>query len=180
MVFDPRHPERGDRGGRRHPVPFSADGTRVVLVRGVDGGTDLRVADTSDPGRASPWVRMPASVREAAWSPDGDRIAVTTEDGIQLLDPETMSLGNAIDGHSGEVMGARFAGPDAEMVWTAGRDGTAVGFDLSGRRTPIATRPADPEPHTGDSSAASGRGVYLDMVANDPNTALRHRPRHRA
>ena len=68
-------------------------------------------------------------------------------------------------------MGARFAGPDGEMVWTAGRDGTAIGFDLSGRRTPIATRPANPKPHSGDSSAASGRGVYLHLVEDDPNTA---------
>ena len=172
LVFDPRQPARGDTQVDGVPFTFSPDGSRLVLIRRLDdGGTDLRVASTSDATSASPWVRVSAFVRDAAWSPDGDRIAVTTDDGIQLLDPDTMRLGVEASGHSGAVMGARFAGPDGDLVWTAGRDGTAIGFDLSGRRTPIATRSADPQPHKGDSSAAAGRGVYLDLVEDDPNTA---------
>ena len=89
---------------------------------------------------------------------------MTTDDGIQLLDPDTMRLGREAAGHSGAVMDARFAGPDGDMVWTAGRDGTAIGFDLSGRRTPIATRPANPSRTSGDSSVGARRGVYLDFL----------------
>ena len=171
VVFDPSHPERGSTEIDGIPVSFSPDGSRLVLIRSVDGGTDLRVADTADPGEATPWVRMPAFVRGAPWSPDGSRLVVTTEEGIQLLDPETMRLGVESTGHSGAVMDARFTGRDGDMVWTAGRDGTAIGFDLSGRRTPIATRAADPDPHVGDFSATAQRGVYLDFLEDDPNTA---------
>ncbi|WP_345203414.1 BTAD domain-containing putative transcriptional regulator [Fodinibacter luteus] len=171
MLFDPRHPGRGDTEVDGVPFAFSPDGSRLVLIRRVEGGTDLRVATTADPTRRTPWVRVPAFVRDTAWSPDSGRIAVTTDDGIQLLDPATMQLGVEASGHSGAVMAARFAGAGGEMVWTAGRDGTAIGFDLSGTRTPIATRPSDPQPHTGDSSSSSGRGVYLDVVDDDPNRA---------
>ena len=171
LVFDPRHPDRGTAEVDGIPRAVSPDGSRVVLVREVDGVTDLRVARASDLARTSPWVRMPAHVSGAAWSPDGRRLVATTDDGIQLLDPQTMRLGTRSAGHSGEVVDARFAGPGADLVWTAGRDGTAVAFDLSGRRTAITARPADPHPHVGASSPSARRGVYLDMLPNDPNTA---------
>jgi WD40 repeat protein len=171
LLFDPARPERGLVEIDGIPVSFSPDGSRAVLTREVDGVTDLRIAQVDDLSDTSPWVRAPSFVAEASWAPDGEQIAITTEDGIQLLDPDTARLGVRAVGHSGPPLGARFAGPDADLVWTAGRDGTAVAFDLSGRRTPIATRPADPEPHVGDSSPAAQRGVYLDYRENDPNTA---------
>ena len=172
IIVDPSRPELGNLEVDGVPFAFSADGSRVVLIRPVEGGTDVRVAATSDPGRASPWVRVSAEVNEAAWSPDGERVVVATDDGIQLLDPDTMGLGAELDGHSGAVMAARFAGPEGDMVWTAGLDGTAIGFDLSGRRTPIATRPADPDPFTGHASAGTARGVYLDVAEQQAaNTA---------
>lgn len=171
MVFDPRAPRQGTSTTDGVPVAFSPDGSRMVLIAPSDAGTDIRVAPTSDPRRETPSVRVPAFVRGATWSPDGTRVAVTTEEGIQLLDPGTMRLGVSASAHSGAVMDARFTGPGADMVWTAGRDGTAVGFDLSGRRTPIASRPADPQPHVGDASADARLGVHLDVVENDPNTA---------
>ena len=171
LVFDPAHPGRGTVELDGIPRSVSPDGSRVVLVREADGLTDLRVARADDLAKPSPWVRTPSHVNGAAWSPDGTRLAITTDDGIQLLDPQTLRLGTRSVGHSGEVVDARFAGPGADLVWTAGRDGTAVAFDLSGRRTPITTRPADPDPHVGASSPAARRGIYLDMRPNDPNTA---------
>ena len=171
-VFDPRHPERGTTEIDGVPLSFSPDGSRMVLVRRVDGGTDVRVAPTSDPDEPSPWLRVPSFVRSAPWSPDGSRVVVTVEGGIQQLDPDTMQLGTESVGHSGAVMDARFTGADGDMVWTAGRDGTAIGFDLSGRRTPLASRPADPQPHMGDSSTAAQRGVYLDFLEDAPNAAF--------
>ena len=110
-------------------------------------------------------------MQAATWSPDGSTVAVTTDDGLQLLDPTTMDLGAAMPGHTGAVMDAQFAGTEGDLLWTAGRDGTAVGFDLSGRRAPITTRPADPSPHVGASSATAERGVYLAVLDNDPNKA---------
>ena len=172
ILFDPRHPERGTTEIDGIPLSISPDGSRAVLLARTESGTDLRVAPTADPDKASPWVRVAGFVRGAPWSPDGSRIAVTTDDGIQLLDPKTMRLGAESAGHSGAVMDARFTGPNGDMVWTAGRDGTAIAFDLSGRRTPIATRPADPQPHIGDSSVSAQRGVYLDFLENAPNAAF--------
>ena len=172
IVFDPADPERGTSEIDGIPRSFSPDGSRMVLLGDSEGGTDVRVASTGDPNGESPWARVSGLVRGAAWSPDGRRIAVTTDDGIQLLDPQTMRLGLASAGHSGAVMDARFTGPDGDMVWTAGRDGTAVGFDLSGLRTPIATRPADPQPHIGESSATAQLGVYLDVLEDAPNAAF--------
>ncbi|HET6949005.1 MAG TPA: BTAD domain-containing putative transcriptional regulator, partial [Acidimicrobiales bacterium] len=151
LVFDAGHPERGAVEVDGIPRSVSPDGTRVVLVREIDGATDLRVARSDDLGETSPWVRMPAHVNGASWSPDGARLVITTDDGIQLLDPVTLRLGTRSVGHSGEVVDARFAGPASDLVWTAGRDGTAVAFDLSGQRTQLATRAADPQPHVGAS-----------------------------
>ena len=171
MVFDPARPERGTTELDGIPLSFSPDGSRVVLAGDADGESELRVATTADPNKASPWVRVPAFVRSATWSPDGSRVIVTTDDGIQPFDPDTLRLGPEAAGHSGAVMDARFTGPDGDMVWTAGRDGTAIGFDLSGRRTPIASRPADPTPHTGKSSTDGERGIYQIVPPDEPNRA---------
>ncbi|WP_377641811.1 BTAD domain-containing putative transcriptional regulator [Oryzobacter terrae] len=171
LVFDPHHPDRGTTSMAGVPISFSPDGTRMVLAREVASVSELRIARLADPTRGSGWVRMPAFVSGAPWSPDGSRLAVTTQDGVQLVDTATLALGAAASGHSGAVMDARFAGPSADLVWTAGRDGTAVAFDLSGARTPISTRPSDPEPHIGRSAPVAGLGVYLDRLPEDPNTA---------
>ena len=171
LVLDPAHPERGVVEIEGIPRSVSPDGSRVVLVREEDGVTDLRVARAGDLDETSRWVRTPAHVNGAPWSPDGTRLAITTDDGIQLLDPETLRLGTRSVGHSGEVVDARFAGPASDLVWTAGRDGTAVAFDLSGRRTTITNRSADPDPHVGDSSPGTQRGIYLDRAEDGPHTA---------
>ena len=71
-VFDPRHPERGDDRGRRRPVSFSPDGSRLVLVRRVDGGTDLRVARDGGPGQAR---RRGCGCRRSSRAPRGRRTA---------------------------------------------------------------------------------------------------------
>jgi DNA-binding SARP family transcriptional activator/WD40 repeat protein len=172
LVLDPEHPERGTIELDGVPISFSPDGSRMAVVREAGSGSDLRVAQVRDPSRTSGWVRMPAFVAGAPWSPDGSTMAVTTEDGVQLLDPKTLALGAKAAGHSGAVMDARFAGRTGDMLWTAGRDGTAVGFDLSGARTPISTRPADPQPHVGASAPTAAIGVYLDLLENEPNTAF--------
>ena len=172
ILFDPSHPERGATEIDGIPLSVSPDGSRVLLLGSTDSGTDLRVASTASPDTSSPWVRVTGFVMNAPWSPDGRRIALTTGDGLQLLDPESMRVGAELAGHSGAVMDARFTGTDGDMVWTAGRDGTAIAFDLSGQRTPIATRPADPQPHVGDSSVSAQRGVYLDYIDDAPNAAF--------
>jgi len=171
LAFDPTRPAAGTVEIEGVPRSFSRDGSRLVLTREIDGAMDLRVARVDDLSDTSPWVRMPAYVARASWSPDGRSIVVTSEDGIQLFDPDTAQLGVKATGHSGAVNAAQFTGAQADLVWTAGRDGTAVAFDLSGSRTPIATRPAELDPYTGRSATAAGLGVFLRSPEDDANTA---------
>ena len=126
-------------------------------------------SSTPRPSRTSgPDPHARTSSRRPAGRPTESGSCLTSDDGIELLDPATMQLSGRTSGHSGAVMDARFAGPDRDLVWTAGRDGTAVAFDLSGRRTPIATTPSEPSPHVGKSSRRGGLGVYLDAGTSPP------------
>ena len=163
-VFDPGRPELGMVELAGIPTSFSPDGSRVVMLLPDDTGTTVRIASTADPAAETPSVRVPSLVRGAPWSPDGTQVALTVDRGIQVLEADTLRLGRAAAGHSGAVMGAGFAGADGDLVWTAGRDGTAVGFDLSGRRTPIATTPTGLDPALGHASTSAQRGVYLELV----------------
>jgi DNA-binding SARP family transcriptional activator/WD40 repeat protein len=164
IVFDLEAPELGATELPGITASISPDGRRVVLLDSDDSGTTVRILPTADVGADSPSVRVSSDVRGAPWSPDGTQVALTVDRGIQLLDPETLRLGRPSEGHSGAIMDARFAGDDGDVVWTAGRDGTAVAFDLSGRRTPVAAERTELVPHLGGSSHAAQRGVYLHHV----------------
>jgi DNA-binding SARP family transcriptional activator/WD40 repeat protein len=163
-LFDPRRPELGMVELAGIPTSFSPDGSRVVMLIPDDAGTTVRIASTDDPAAETPSVRVPSLVRAAPWSPDGTQVALTVDQGIQVLDTETLRLGRVSLAHSGAVLGASFAGSDGALVWTAGGDGTAVGFDLSGRLTPIATTRTGLAPALGHASLSAMRGVYLDLV----------------
>ncbi|MCA1780891.1 MAG: PQQ-binding-like beta-propeller repeat protein [Intrasporangiaceae bacterium] len=164
IIINPDRPELGTTQTDGIPTSVSPDGKQVVLLSADDTGTIVRIAPAGDPSADVPSVRVPSFVRGAAWSPDGTQVALTVDRGIQLLDTETLRLGRASPAHSGAVMGASFAGADADLVWTAGRDGTAVGFDLSGRRTPIATTPTELDPALGHASTSAQRGVYIELI----------------
>ena len=73
-------------------------------------------------------------------------------------------------GHSGSVMGLAFAGPGETLVdRRAGRHQRG----LRPQRATHADRGARgrPGPPRGRSAPAVGRGVYLDLLERDPNTA---------
>jgi DNA-binding SARP family transcriptional activator/WD40 repeat protein len=163
-LFDPRRPDLEMVELAGIPTSFSPDGSRVVMLFPDDAGTTVRIASTDDPAAETPSVRVPSLVRAAPWSPDGSQVALTVDQGIQVLDTETLRLGRVSLAHSGAVLGASFAGSDGALVWTAGRDGTAIGFDLSGRRTPIATTRTGLDPALGDASLSAMRGVYLELI----------------
>ena len=76
-VPDVVEPERGVVRVDGVPLSFSPDGSRMVLIRRVDGGTDVRVTAMADPNEPSPWLRVPSFVRGAPWSPDGARVVLT-------------------------------------------------------------------------------------------------------
>lgn len=165
VIFDPARPELETVKTTGTPTSISPDGTQVLVLNADDAGTTVRIAPTEDPAAETPAVRVPSFIRGAPWSPDGTQVALTVDRGIQVLDADTLRLGRPSEGHSGAIMDARFAGPDGDIVWTAGRDGTAVGFDLSGRRTPVATEPTELFPSYGNSSHGARRGIYLHLVS---------------
>ena len=171
LVFDPAHPERRTRALEGVVLAVSPDASRAFVVREGSTGADLRVVDGRTLEDASASVGAPDEVRTASYSPDGKRLAIGADRGVRLLDATTMAMDPVMVGHSGSVMQIAFAGTAGDLLWTAGRDGTSVAFDLSGTRTPIATGTADPDAHVGRSAPSASRGVYLDFLEDAPNTA---------
>ena len=53
---------------------------------------------------------------------------------MEIHDARTLAFSRTVEGHSGKVLGIELAGPALGLLWTAGRDGTAVAFDLTGTR----------------------------------------------
>ena len=172
VVFDPAHPERGYVRLDGLVLAVSPDGSRALVSRDTQTGSDYRFVDGRSLEDVSRAVELPERSRTAAFSPDGTEAAVTVERGVRLLDPGTMVVGRTMEAHSGAVMGLAFTGNAGDVIWTAGRDGTTVAFDLSGTRTPITQQPAEPEPSTGAWSIAAQRGVYVDFSETEPNTAV--------
>ena len=172
LVFDPAHPERGTAHLDGLALAVSPDASRVLVGRETATGTDLRVVDGRSLKDLTRTVEVAENVFTGAWSPAGTRVAIGVERGVLVLDPQTMALQRVMVGHSGPVNELVFTGANDDLVWTAGQDGTSVGFDLSGTRTPVTEGPADPEPVQGSSSVAAHRGVYVDLSEQGPNTAF--------
>ena len=62
-----------------------------------------------------------------------------------------------LEGHSGKVLGIELAGPALGLLWTAGQDGTAVAFDLTGTRGVLRTVDLDVAANVGSAAAETGR-----------------------
>lgn len=140
------------------------DGRQVVLVSGTMGEQEFQLADrrTLRPrGRAWP---TQGDLRAVEFAPDGSSFAVALDENVLLRDPETGSAVRELAGHSGAVMGMTFAGPDHDLLWTAGRDGRAVAFDTSGRRGVIAATDIPDAPHTGERAGGTAAWVEFEEV----------------
>lgn len=171
LVLDPAHTDRGLTTVDGLVLAVDARARRALVVRAADATTEVRVVDTRNFADVSRRLTVPEFVRAAAWSPDGRQVALTSEHGIRTLDPWAMTVTPPIVGHSGAVINVTYVGRRHDLVWTAGRDGTAVGFDLSGTRTPITRRPVDVEADIGRSLRGGRFGVYLRLGDTGPNTA---------
>ena len=57
--------------------------------------------------------------------------------------------------HSGAVMEVGFVGRDGRRLWSASRDGTAVGIDFAGGDSVVRRQPMRATPHTGTGAAKS-------------------------
>lgn len=159
----------------------SPDGGRAleVLQRGATGQA-ARVLDGRTLEAVGPTWPLEGFVLHARFSPDGERVALGVDEEVLLRDGRRLAPLSTLLGHSGSVMSVAWAGPDHDLLWTAGRDGRAVGFDTTGRRGVIGEVATPPGTHSGE-TAGSGDVIFTDFNDTAPNRAyLRPRGERRA
>ena len=181
-VFDP---------GMGSVLPFDDTGSvRAVSAAGalavVEGGGQDRYAvrlRTVDSAAATGSFTVPQTFTYGlAFSPDGSELAVGAGETLQIRDGSTGKLREELAGHSGVIMEVGYAGSD-NMLWTAGRDGLAIGWDRSGRRGIFQTNSGAASTWFGSTDAmgttaagiAAPQGEYNTVHVFDPGTGeLRH------
>ena len=134
------------RTGRQRVLPGSIvgvddTGSRLVTSRVATNGEEssylqLRDAQWRPVGRAQ---RVDGHVAEVVFLPGGRELAVARDEVVDIHDARTLAFSRTLEGHSGEVLGIELGGPARGLLWTAGRDGTAVAFDLTGTRGVLRT-----------------------------------------
>ena len=142
-------------------VGVNADGTRLVtsVTKGTEGGDQASYLQLRDAAwkPLGPAERVDGGVAEAVFLPGGRELAVARDEVVDVHDARTLAFTRTLEGHSGVVLGIVVAGTDHDLLWTAGRDGTAVEFDLSGSRGVLRTAsldiPADAAAAAGDVAA---------------------------
>ena len=149
----------------------SPDGRRAVVVRETATTSAIALADTHRFRPLSGAVTVDGFLLDADFSPDGRRLAIATDDeDVLMLDGVTGERVETLSGHSGSVLNAAWAGADHAVLWTAGRDGTAVAFDVSGRDGVIRTEPSPDVPSAGES--AGDVSIWSDFSEFDVNRAF--------
>jgi WD40 repeat protein/DNA-binding SARP family transcriptional activator len=118
-------------------VDWSPDGATLVSV-GDDGTARIWDAETGverlilpvDPGAERENVYVVA-VRDAVWSPAGDRVATAAQQKTATVwDPMTGAELLTLSGHSAGLMGAAWS-PDGRRLATASEDGTVRVWDAA-------------------------------------------------
>ena len=153
-------------------VAVSPDGRRIAVSRGQPPGGTLRLVDTATLKDVGEPIPLEGEARAGAFSPDGRLLAVTADNTVVVYDSATLATVHTLDGHNGTAMSVAFAGRDHDLLWTASRDGTAVGFDLSGSRTTLSQRPIEARVMTGQGPRVGGTtGVIVHFFDDAPNVA---------
>ncbi len=161
-------------GGR----PFRIDpaGTSVVpmpvpgLVSAASSTGALAVTSAGPPGTTI--VRLvPAAVTTApaivvndfggalAFSPDGSLLAIGTGSTVEIRDGSTLRLHRRLTGHSAAVTDLAFV--DAGNLWSAGADGAALSWDVTGATGTGPESYGDSRAQTGENAAANDIAVAL-------------------
>ena len=81
-------------------------------------------------------------------------------------------LVSTLTGQSSDAMGAAWAGPDRDVLWTAGREGTAVAFDVTGGEGAIATAASPDHPWAGEGAADADVQVWSTRDDFGPDLAF--------
>lgn len=159
---------------RRLPAPVvavSPDGERLITAEPTDADAMLlQMRDADLRPLSAPLLTHPSADRPR-WSPDGSLVALTVDEHVELRDGRTLQLVRTLAGaHSGSVIDATFADGGA-IVWLAGRDGLASGWDLTGARGVIRTEAVGAEPHVGDVSPGGRLAAYVRFNSHTFNEA---------
>lgn len=170
-IFDPEHPRAGWATMSGRVFGHSPRGHRLVAVNSTPAGQVLRLYDSRTLRPVSAPQAVSGFVIEARWSTDGSVLAVGVDAAVQVRDGRTAAEMFEVVPHSGQTMGLDFAGTSDELLWTAARDGTAVGLDVSGRRGMLRSEEIAARPHSG--VGASEREVAVIL----PPTSSWYHPR---
>ncbi len=162
--------------GRATPIEgyvlaVSPDGQRAVVVRETETTSAIQLADTRRFRPLAGAVTVDGYLLDAEFAADGKRLAIATDDeDVLMLDGVTGERVGTLSGHSGSVLNVAWGGTNHAVLWTAGRDGTAVAFDVSGRHGVIRTEQSSDNPSAGESAA--GISVWSDFSEFDVNRAF--------
>ncbi len=168
-LLDPRTGHQSVRSGSI--VGVDDTGTRLITSRGATNGAEASYLQVRD----AQWRpvgtvdRVDGYVAEAVFLPGGREVAIAREEVVEIHDARTLAFSRTVEGHSGKVLGIELAGPALGLLWTAGRDGTAVAFDLTGTRGVLRRVDLDVAANVG--SAAGNRAALTQRYEIEPNTA---------
>lgn len=170
-VFDLQHPERGFRELSGTAYAISPDGRRVALVTETASGSTLRLHDSRTYRPVTAVHALDGFTRSVAWSPDGAALVVGVDEDVQVRNGRTGALVDELSAHSGSVMDLALAGPRHDLLWTAGRDGTAVSLDLSGTRGVLRRADTGFAPHAGVGAPEGDTAVAVRSYEDRVNPA---------
>lgn len=153
-------------------VGATPDGRRVMTIEVTTTASGaetslLQVRDARWQPVGSPW-RVAGYVRAAIFLPGGREVAVARDEELEIHDLEAGALARTMSGHSGALLQMELTGPDRDLIWTAGRDGNAVAFDLTGTRGVLRRLPHDIVADAG--AGASGVAVVVNYYDTELNT----------
>jgi WD40 repeat protein len=170
------HPDRWDRPVRVDGtvLSVSADGRRAARISTSAGAHQLQILDgQSLQPISSSWALVDSQgVWTAAWSPDGSTLLVTEDQKLLVRDGATGGPRQELLGHSGLLRGTAVAGPAHDIAWSDGLDGTAVAFDLTGRRGIIRTAHGTAPGRGGATAAMSPLAVTASSQGATPSAHI--------
>ncbi len=152
-------------------VAVDPSSRRVAAMRPTESGSELVMLDADSLRPVSTAWPLGSAVQAARFSPDGRRLLIGVGERVEVRDGRTAAPVAVLPGHSGMVNSAVFAGTRHDLAWTAGLDGTAVAFDLSGRRGVLATRSTPDIPWAGEVAADADTAIWTDRSDVAVNTA---------
>ncbi|WP_225755437.1 BTAD domain-containing putative transcriptional regulator [Actinotalea sp. Marseille-Q4924] len=175
LVIDPAHPEREPARLSGHVWHSTPDG---LLLVGEDlaSAQDDVVYTVYDAATLQP-VSAPIGVdasRTGLLSADGATLYAGEENVVVVVDVASGERVGTHRAHSGTVMGLALAGPDDDVLWSAGRDGAAIAWDLTGRSGLLDVQRGVASVVKGHTAAATGVGLAQAFDGDEPGFGALH------